>query len=92
VTWAEGGLETDIGEGMEGTGTGGEGEDSIIGTGRRDEDWTVVAVDEVDGDVMPTLLALPLLAILRSLRIPGSRPPLLALPFGDSILLRVAFD
>jgi hypothetical protein len=82
----------DIGEGMEGTGTGGEGEDSMIGTGRREEDWTVVAVDEVDGDDMPTLLAVPLLAILRSLKIPGSRPPLLALPFGDSILLGVAFD
>lgn len=51
----------------------------------------MAAVEEDDGDDMAALAALllPLLAILRSFIMPGSRLPLLVLPFDDSILLGV---
>lgn len=53
----------------------------------------MAAVEEDDGDDMAALpaLLLPLLAILRSFIMPGSRLPLLVLPFDDSILLGVVF-
>ena len=55
----------------------------------------MAAVEEDDGDEMTALpallLPLPLLAILRSFIMPGSRLPLLVLPFDESILLGVVF-
>ena len=76
---------------------GEEIEERTTGTEGWDEDWTVAAVEEDDGDNMTALpallllLPLPLLAILRSFIMPGSRLPLLVLPFDDSILLGVVF-
>ena len=84
----------DIGEGIVGVGIeiGDAIEERTTGSARREQGWTVVADDEVDGDDMPTLLLLLLLAILRSRIMPGSRPPLLVLPFDGSIFPGATVD